>query len=41
MAIMNYRMKSTRELMEDGIGLCVRHDRKEIGNEIGVVELEM
>ena len=34
------RMKSTRELMEDGVRLCIRHDGMEIGDEIGVVELE-
>ena len=27
--------------MEDGVGLCIKHDRTEIGDEIGVVELEM
>ena len=35
------RMKSTRELMEDGVGLRVRHDGTEMGDGIGVDELEM
>ena len=34
------RMKSTRELMEDGVGLHVRHDGTEIRDGIRVVELE-
>ena len=34
------RMKSTRELTEDRVRLRIRHDGMEIGDGIGVVELE-